>query len=307
MANMALKGRHRLYISDEGDQSYLEWFASLGTSLEEQWRLALDTSMDLEALEPAPFNVTVCEDADQSHDPNNLVLGIREAERLTREPFRVYVENDDADRNFLLTFSNQEQARKIAELEDENLLSFEHCGGISELRKKVRTYARARVTNFLNCTAVFDSDAASPAAISNDAALAEERCRRSGMQSFMLKRRAIENYLTRGWLNTWVNSQADEKKVRIFDCFARMSLEQRSHFHMKKGLKADQAKIDDGTITLYAGITESDLDCLNDGFGPSLAADLYAKDWVQTVQSVDDAGAWEEVNGMVNKILVLCR
>jgi hypothetical protein len=307
MANMALKGRHRLYISDEDDHTYLAWLGSLGTSLEEQWRQALDTSMDLEALAPAPFNVTVCEDADQSHDPKNLVLGIREAERLTREPFRVYVENDDADRDFLLTFSNQEQAKKIAELEDENLLSFEHCGGISELRKKVRTYTKARATNFLNCTAVFDSDAPSSAAISQDASHALERCRRLGLHSFMLKRRAIENYLMRDWLKTWVNNQGDRKKIRIFECFARMSLEQRSHFHMKRGLKADQAKIDDGTITLYAGVAMGDLGHLNDGFGSSLSADLYAKDWIQSVQSVDDADAWEEVNGMVNKILVLCR
>jgi hypothetical protein len=307
MANMALKGRHRLYISDEDDQSYLDWFGSLGASFEEQWRVALDTSMVLESLEPASQIVTVCEEADHSHDPKNIVMGIKDAERLTREPFRVYVENDDADRDFLLTFSNKDQARKIAELEDENLLSFQHCGGISELRKKVKNYAKAKATNFLNCTAVFDSDAPSPTAISQDANLALERCNNLGLSSFMLKRRAIENYLMRDWLKTWVNTKGNSKKVSIFDSFAKMSLEQRSHFHMKKGLKADLDKIKNGTITLYAGIAEGDIVCLNDGFGSSLAADLYAKNWIQSVQSVDDADGWEEVNSMVNEILVLCR
>ena len=76
---------------------------------------------------------------------------------------------------------------------------------------------------------------------------------------------------------------------------------------MKKGLKADQAKIDDGTVTLYADVSSGDLGHLNDGFGSSLAADLYGKDWIQSVQTVEDADAWDEVNGMVNNILVLCR
>ena len=54
-------------------------------------------------------------------------------------------------------------------------------------------------------------------------------------------------------------------------------------------------------------MSATDLGLLNDGFGDGLASSLYAADWIKDVQSVDDADAWKEVNGMVNDILVLCR
>lgn len=310
MAHMVLKGRHRLYVADLGDFGYLDWLNSLTTSLEELWVLALDTSMELEALEPAKYGVVVCEDAAQCGDRAHLVLRVEEAERLIREPFRVYVENDDADRDFLLTFANAEQFRKISELEYENFLSFEHCGGITELPKKVAKYVQKHPTNHLNCSAIFDSDAPAPGMVSHHASSAKMNCDNIGISSHILQRRAIENYLMRGWLETWVNRStrsSRSQKLEVFKCFCKLTLEQRSHYHMKNGLKADQAQINNGTVTLYAGLSASDIVTLNDGFGTSLAADLYAEEWVKNTQSVDDVDAWKEVNGIVKEILVLCR
>ncbi|WP_143540117.1 hypothetical protein [Rhodovulum sulfidophilum] len=310
MANIALKGRHRLYVCHPEDEAYLKWFEGLGASLQENWRVALDTSISLEALEPAKYSVLVCNDTDQCYDRESLVLDLSAAERLIYEPFKVFVENNGADRDFLLTFSTHAQFNKIRELERANLFSFEHCGGITELPKKVEKYANERRVNYLNCSAVFDSDAPSPDAASKEAIIAKDVCDRHGVFPHVLRRRAIENYLSRDWLNTWVNKSpksAKSNKKKIFTSYCRLNLEQRSHFHMKRGLKVDQDGIESGDITLYSDVSEEDLCTLNEGFGDSLAGDLYAADWVQNAQTVNDSDAWGEVNGMINEILVRCR
>lgn len=310
MANIALKGRHRIYVRCPEDKVYKDWLETLGRSLQEEWQAALDASMTLEALEPARYSITVCTEAKQSYDPDSLALNLSSSERLVREPFRVFVENDGADRDFLLTFSSHDQVRKILELEEENLLSFEHCGGITELPKKVSKYALGSNVSFLNCSAVFDSDAPFPGAISTEANTAKNTCENCGISPYILRRRAIENYIERSWLNVWVNKSpksAKGAKLKIFESYCKLSLEQRSHFHMKRGLKVDKDGLQTGKIKLYEGVSDEDLRTLNDGFGESLAADLYAVDWVQSTQMVDDTDAWEEVNGMINEILVLCR
>ena len=306
LAHKVLNGRHRFYVPNERDDAYIKWVCELGPLVAKQWHLASRTSMELEAREPATVSVTVCEESALCDDRKNLIVRVADVNRIIQQPFKVFVENDNSDRNFLLTFSNTHQFNKIIELECQNLLSFEHCGGISELRRRVKTYA-TNAQNYLNCTAVFDSDAPSPGVISRDARKAEEQCDSLGLDFFRLRRRAIENYLMRDWLKTWVNNKKDKSKIKIFDIFAKLSLEQRSHFHMKNGLKKDKSDIDNGTLTLYKDVNRKDLVWLQDGFGPNLASELYAEEWIQKVQSVDDTTAWEEVNGMVNAILVQCR
>ena len=310
MSQFALKGRHRLYVNEPSQRGYKQWVSSLPTELADEWNLAIDYSVELEAMEPASRVVTVCEETPASLAKDDLIINVESAERMVREPFRVFVENDDADRDFLLTFSNRHQAKKIAELERELLLSFEHCGGIGELKKKVRKYAEREALNSLNCSAVFDSDAPGPGMMSADAIAAQATCDTFELPAFMLKRRAIENYLMRSWLKGWASSLSGKRrreKLKLVDAFSKLSLEQRSHFHMKKGLKADQIRIQSKEFSLYDGVPAQDLTLLNDGFGDGLAASLYATDWVKDVQAVEDTDAWKEVNDMVNDILVLCR
>ena len=306
LAHKVNSGRHRIYVPNARDNAYIKWVCELRPYLAQIWKLALDYSIRLDPLEPVKFSLTVCEESALCNDRKDLIVRIADVDRLIQQPFKVFVENDNSDRNFLLTFSNTQQFNKIIELERQNLLSFEHCGGISELRRKVKTYA-TNTHNYLNCTAVFDSDASSPGNISPDARRAEEQCANLGLEFFRLKRRAIENYLMRDWLKTWVNKRRDRRMIEIFDSFARLCLEQRSHFHMKNGLKTDRADIANGTITLYKNVNMKDFVCLQNGFGSNLATELYAEEWIQKVQSVDDTAAWEEVNGMINAILVLCR
>lgn len=311
LADLVVRGRHRIYVEDDADEGYLDWVSTLGRDLADIWNLSLTLSMELEALEPARYEISVCETTQLNYTSTPPVLAVDEASRLGREPYRIFVENDNADRDFLLTFSNAQQKSKFEELEQESLLSFEHCGGIGELKKKVLAYRNKHQLFGLICTTVFDSDAPRPGAPSGQALAVENCCTVNSLKAFMLKRRAIENYLALSWVNTWANSRPSkasrQRSVECFKSFCQLTPEQRKHFHMKRGLAVDSAAIQDGSIDLYDGTDSDVLESLQNGFGNDLGSEIYSQDWVQNSQSVEDQDAWGEVNSVVSEVLVLCR
>lgn len=311
LADLVTRGRHRIYVEDEGDMHYLSWKAALPPELSDDWDLSLELSMELEALEPARYEIIVCETVQFDGRSTPPVLAVEEAARLGREPYRIFVENDGADRDFLLTFSNAQQKSKLEELEQENLLRFEHCGGIGELKKKVLAHVKKHQLFGLVCATVFDSDAPSPGTPSSQALAVEHCCADNGLQGFMLKRRAIENYLALDWMISWANSRPNRasrlKSVGCFKSFCQLNSEQKRHFHMKKGLSADNAAILAGSIKLYNGTDPAVLKNLQNGFGDDVGSEIYAQDWVKNSQSAQDQDAWDEVNSIVSKVMVLCR
>jgi len=309
MADLVLMGRHRLYIEDESQPEYLAWKSELRVGLSEVWDQSLRYSMEVEALETAEHTIHVCEASPENYSASIPEMDVDCAARLAAEPFRVFVENDDADRDFLLTFSNTQQMGKIKELEDANLLKFEHCGGITELPKKVSKFAGKAGFYSKISAAIFDSDAIQPNENSEQADKAEKACTDAGVIAFVLKRRAIENYLLRSWLNTWVNESKGKRKryVELYNGFCQLTDEQRAHFHVKKGLKADRDEIKSGKVTLYSGIPAPTQAKLEVGFGSDVGSDLFSADWVQESQSTDDPGGRGEVFGIIRSFLVLCR
>jgi len=311
LADFVVRGRHRIYVEDEDDAAYAAWVAGLPRDLAEGWQLALDFSVEAEALEPARLTISVCEKAQTGAAPISPSLTVEDAARLGREPFRVFVENSDADRNFLLTFSNSEQKRKFEDLESENLLRFEHCGGIGDLSNKVQAHLEKNYFFSKVCAAVYDSDATQPNMPSNQANALEKFCAERMFASFMLKRRAIENYLMLSWINSWANQrpsrESRKQAIRKFENLCKLSPSQRRHFHMKKGLLADAKEMSNGANSLYQGVEASVLEQLQQGFGSGIGSDIYSQTWVQNSQSSEDQDAWDEVNGVVSEVMVLCR
>ncbi|CTQ44781.1 hypothetical protein LAL4801_03228 [Roseibium aggregatum] len=311
LSDFVLKGRHRLYVSDDAQEDYVTWVRKLPRDLSEIWRRSLELSMELEALEPARYTVTVCETAEPILSLSAPVVNVNQAYRLAREPYKIFVENDDADRDFLLTFSDAQQKAKIEELERENLISFEHCGGITEIPKKVENFIKNDPLFIALCTSVFDSDAPQPHEPSRQADNLKLILDTNGVKAFMLERRAIENYLMRSWLNTWANTRPNRASKRqyvtLFNNFCKLSAMQRKYFHMKRGLSADNKGISDGSIDLYNDVEKSLLEDLEDGFGSNVGSDIFSESWVQNSQPSEDPEAWEEVNGVVREIMVQCR
>lgn len=309
IASFVLKGRHRLYVKNADHYDYLNWRQELPQELADIWDLSLDYSMEQEAREPAPLTVSVCEISTERLSPSSPALGIDQASRLAAEPFRIFVENDDADRDFLITFSNDQQKRKIKDLESHNLIRFEHCGGIGELKKKIIKFANRHALHQLISIAVFDSDAPRPNDHSPNALAVVAASKEKGVATFMLKRRAIENYLLRSWLSTWINKSKDRrnKYLECFNHFCQLNISQRSHYHMKQGLSTDIAKISGGNFDLYDGLNDKQRDALMTGFGSDIGSELYSSTWVQESHPTDDPEGWNEVNAIVRDFLVLSR
>ena len=264
--------------------------------------------MELEAREPAEFTVKVCDTTESNLNAVPPIMNVEQAAHFAEEPFRIFVENDGADRDFLITFSNSEQKTKIEELEGARLIRFEHCGGITELPKKVAKFINRGNLNSSIAIAVFDCDAPQPNEASAQSKTALSECENRGVAAFRLKRRAIENYLLRSWLNTWVNETRTKRNsyLEVYKAFCELSDTQRAHFHMKKGLNADKHGITDGTINLYGDLSEESQRKLDKGFG-NAGSDLYASAWVQDSQPSEDQNGWNEVNGIVHSFLLLCR
>lgn len=269
LAEVVLKGRHRVYLADETDPDYLNWKLGLTIELVEIWDISLELSMELEALEPAAHTIKVCDAREPDHSATPPWLNVKQAAHLAAEPFRIFVENDDADRDFFFTFSDSQQQAKLNELEAASLVSFIHCGGIGDLPKKAKKFADKAILFPKISAAVFDSDAPQPNEASNQSNAALAVCHSCGVEAFVLRRRAIENYLHKSWLNSWINqSKASRNKyTKLFVAFCSLSEDQRSHFHMKKGLKADRTQINAGTITLYQDVDIAAKGELEDGFG----------------------------------------
>ena len=190
-------------------------------------------------------------------------------------------------------------------------MRFEHCGGIGDLSNKVEAHLAKNPLFFKVCAAVYDSDATKPNSPSAQAKAVETYCAERTLASFMLKRRAIENYLMLGWINSWANGrpsrEARKQAVSKFVSLCKLSPLQRSHFHMKRGLAADANEMQGGNHEFYQDVDGGVLEQLQGGFGSDIGSDIYSETWVQNSQSSEDQDAWNEVNSVVSEVMVLCR
>ncbi|MDD7909288.1 hypothetical protein PUV47_05110 [Pseudovibrio exalbescens] len=295
-------------LLDQEGPNYITWFKRQSSEIKEEWQTSLDHSIESEALEPAKFPIAVRDDSPENTQTSPPTVHLETAVRLANNPYRIFLENDGSDRDFVFTYSNQQQLKKLRTLEKEGLLRFENCGGITELPRKIQQYVAKHPLNSINASAVFDCDASAPNQPSPQSNAATAACTEAGVEKFRLNRRAIENYLHPSWLNTWVNENRTRKarKLGLYKAFCGLSRDQKAHFHMKDGLSKDKEAIAQNTLTLYNNVSQENRRKLNSGFGARIA-ELYAKDWIQEKDHFTHGDTWTEVNGIVTRILALSR
>jgi hypothetical protein len=303
LAQIVIRGRHRIYVSNDKSEEYSAWLTKQSKGFVDEWQLALDFSVEQEAREPARSEAEVV-DSENSASALSLI----DAVRLARDPFRIFVENDESDKNFLLSYSSNLQKRRLRDLEENGLVRFEHCGGITLIPQRVPRYVKASSWYCKNSVAVFDSDALQPNIPSTQSNAALHVCQQQSVKAFRLQRRAIENYIQKPWINTWVNNKPRGQRkvfVQAFQAFCSLNSDQAAHFNMKHGFSGDQKVEGANAGNLYNGIAPQTLSYLKNGFGNNLAT-LYAEDWVQAEKNKSD-GAWNEVNSIVTELLALLR
>lgn len=237
---------------------------------------AIETLTEWDLLDAAMFRtVTIhvgaaTDDAWFAQPPR---ISVAQALELVETPFRILLENGRYDKAFLLAMCGDDDHDLLVRLEREKRLMFIGPGGIDELREVVRETYSGEKGRHIRCWAMFDCDAASPGAYSSAALATAGVCDEADIACHMLQRRAIENYLPNGTLNTWAYSSASTKLERIpkVEALFRLTADQRSHYHMKNGLSE---KPTDEEALLFGGVPQQDRDLLTEGFGRKLS-DLY--------------------------------
>jgi hypothetical protein len=149
--------------------------------------------------------------------------------------------------------------------------------------------------------AMFDSDAREPGRPSARSEELRQSCLKRGIAYHRLLRRESENYLPAKALQAWAQISAGnlrKSRRRKADAFADMRPEQRHHFNMKGGFRAD---LGHGIPSLFDSVAgHADL---QSGFGEDIAA-LYRdqrisirEDWLAR------DGQQEETRQMIQAIL----
>ena len=218
----------------------------------------------------------------------------------------VYVEDAIADRRFLLRMAEEPFRRSLLRLEQRGLLRFAHGGDpkhAAAIGGVVDPTHNRRVD--LRTAAIFDSDARQPGVASRESNLLASICAEL-VHFHQLRRRAIENYLTRNALQGWAYGSSSQRRLRgkLYSAFVELSAEQRNHFNMKRGFAGDLSNAE-AAGSLYSQLTPQLRRNLEHGFGTDIE-ELFSSDSVRAAD-LRAEGAYSEFRPIVAALLaVIC-
>jgi len=195
-------------------------------------------------------------------------LNIADARQFIPIPFKIFVENNQADKAFLLSLLADEYRETLVELELNHWLIFVHGGGTGDLLKQISWEANNTMRADLRCFSYFDNDGLVPLKPSAKSVQISEECQRYGIKHHQLARRAIENYIPISALELWASEQQSRRARhmrRQLTPFKKLSNEERDHFNMKSGPHGD-----DNTI-IYPALSVDEVRQLQKGFGTKVA------------------------------------
>lgn len=184
-------------------------------------------------------------------------------------PFKIFVENRYADRDFLLAFLDKEKRDLLLDLEINNHLHFVHGGGTGELQKQLVTEADNTLRADLRSFSYFDNDGLVPNSPSVKTLKIKEVCESRGIRHHQLIRRSIENYVPTYCLALWASTQSSKRSrhtLRQITPFKKLSQAERDHFNMKAGPHGD------GGAIKYTSLNPHELRLLSKGFGKKISS-----------------------------------
>lgn len=191
----------------------------------------------------------------------------RDAQRITREPLTVVLEDAVNDGAFLLALTAVagDAGTRLRDGLSRAWLRIVHGGGIGSIPRLLRALDE-EPTRRLRCHVIVDHDGDTPGAPSGSSLRVEEECAERDVPFHRLRRRAIENYAPRKALDRWARGElfvrkevADELKWKkivesatndatlasrraAFQVWEEMSPEERHHAPLKTLLCEDIAE-----------------------------------------------------------------
>ncbi len=299
---MAAEGQHIVLPEPLQDPSFLGWSEQQNPSMRDEITFAIDQSLELESRHPPTRQIRI-DRVDAPKWETTPVLPLAVALGFLQQPLVLLVENQRHDAAFLRCLADRFQRKELRKNEERGWLRFDHGGGLTEMlqtleQRKGEPLFRRR-TWFL-----FDSDALAPARPSKDSRRLRHKCEQLNIAHHQLKRRAAENYLPPAALERTAKDAQGRRKARAF---RRMTLEQRSHFNMKRGLRGDEKRVERESrasgqeqeaaaahAALFSGLDEADRTSLLPGFGSDLsklfssAEALHNHGWFWDDSSIDE-------------------
>lgn len=273
----ACSGRHVLIF--EQNSPILNWL----DQIDDQTKSAYTNAINLSTRSAA----TLTENTSTVHiDPTKAsvwgdpesTLGMDDALKLLAEPLGILVENSKNDWHFLHGIMRQSEKDRIDHAMDNGWIDVLHGGG-DNLKTEIERRAQKPHTQ-VRTFAIFDSDrrhpdelnpAWVPAGNQQCTGLDFQRLAQTHIPNryWMLKRRFIESYLPRKWIEIAINGNINANAV---PAYFRMNRQAQWHYNMKRGFLADNNPENHGRAKdLYLGVPEDDLAALSGGFGRKLA------------------------------------
>lgn len=271
---LGFSGRHLLQSDPLLDSRVEAWLRSQADVVASECRLALELGIRQDARFPAANLLWVTDGTTASRKGCGTVLSLKDAVGFLQRPFRILVEDNVADRNFVLAVAMSESRKVLIEGESKNWVTFEHGGG-SGMAQRAELYCASRFES-LRTWVLADSDALAPGLQSTQANSVARACGQN-IPFHLLLRRAIENYLPVAALEHWAEhspmpaSQRVGRKQRV-RVLKTLKPEQRHHYNMKEGFKGDANRSDkDDAKALYEDVPLQSRRMLADGFAMHIA------------------------------------
>lgn len=308
LLHFAAVGRHIILTQPDyqrgADSAANRWLARQSQELREEYVYGLETSLQNEAKAfDRDVELVISDEPDLASQDEAMITRFRmslvAANALLAQPLRVLVENARNDRAFILMMMPESWRNELKQSESDRWIEFISGGGLGELKKTIEGITDPAERS--RRVAIFDSDAREPRAPSKFSHGVRARCRELDVACHQLARRAAENYLPLPALDVWagflpVSAAAPKRCLRGF---RQLSAEQRHHFNMREGLKADAKS---GESSLYRDLSDDIRTDVHEGFGKTVR-DLFAHERVAIADSwLDDDGLGEERSALVQTI-----
>jgi hypothetical protein len=226
-------------------------------------------------------------------------ISVKDALSYIPIPFKIFVENNEADRAFLLAFLDKAEREELLEMQMQHWLVFVHGGGTGDLQKQISWEAANTMRADLRTFAYFDNDGLVPRSPSVKSLQIAAECQAHSIHFHQLSRRAIENYIPVSALEIWATLQKAKRRSYIrrqLAPFKKLSDDERDHFNMKSGPGADFG------VVAYPGLSEYELRQLKKGFGKKVATVFQHVGFREKLSRDDFRRASTEVNEMYSHL-----
>lgn len=307
--DMAMSGRHRIEPEELDAPEYLAWASVQDARTQEFCQEAIDQSIRAAAAEPSRFEIIVTAQAASEWDVNPPRLTLEDARAFLQRPFRILLEDSEADRHFFSCMADARQRDFLSRFLKEGWLVFENGGGITNIPKRINAFSDEVPAFRLKLWVMFDSDALCHHEPSDQSKTVHKLCAENRIPHRQLLRRSIENYLTLNALQGWAYNDLAHQEVRrpIYNAFRQLETIQRAFFNMKRGFDADSErhKISPGAQELYRKVTDDLRKALVRGFG-DLISRLFQDGSVREAD-LRVEGVWSEMNPVISEVIARIR